>query len=99
MRIFTPARFEIFLYVGLVFSSIMIGVLIGMTIEYRPPIKAQEGTAGRPNPGTFISGPISTGHSMSARTYLNAAVDPTGSGTAIHVDDKGRVIARCDLEP
>jgi hypothetical protein len=82
---------------------LVLGIFIGMAIEYRPPIRAEVKTEqGTPEvSGAFISGPVPTGFPMSgpSRAVLNAAVGPDGYQAVIHVDDRGRVIAKCDLEP
>ena len=102
MRIFTDDTspgYHVFRYTAIT----AIGVLIGMAIEYRPPIRAEVKTEqGTPEvSGAFISGPVPTGFPMSgpSRAVLNAAVGPDGYQAVIHVDDRGRVIAKCDLEP
>ncbi len=112
MRIFTPMRFEIFLDVGLCVSSIMLGVTIGMAIEHQPPNRAEVTTITTPALGTNstttgdvgstgapVPGSIFTTIPLFPRAILNAAADRNGDPAMIHVDERGRVIAKCDLEP
>lgn len=76
-----------------------VGTFLGASLsgDRRPPIEVTTAPVATPLTQSLID---QMKASIDLRPYaLRAGADPDGNAAMIHLDVKGRVIAKCDLEP